>query len=505
MTQSIVSNNNQIESREPASPYLSMLARWARSSWSFLGATWNTLARQVDRQLDVNPTRPLNIERIAAMLSIDDRARKDAENELPPSHEERAGGTQREIIHYFRELQRKAYAKAAARREKLYELGENIDIAETRSRLREILPGCESEIRRLLAEARSELDLLEGIALRQCEHYDSFRERNDLQRVAAPGRPWLLSMTLVLGLIVAGAAAINYLAPADASGLLLGKEIFALVVSCVIVAVAYGIGASAFRSVNHVDASANLYGLLSGLFVLVFIAATAFSVAHYFAALSIDPQVTLQTVFNQALADPTSIGIDRLDIGAIALIGLLAFLAGYESDDRYPGYGAVQRAFYKARNAREHAFARLRKRINEEVDSRIDAIAEIALSQKVKLKQYARLINDATHDPEVLGSFDLALEDSCNILLDRYRACNRAVRTTDQPGSFAEHISFRSEGGAVTATPIERHEHKLKKLRDGSAEMDDEAVRLKQGLQDLNRQAVGALESHVEIVPHMED
>ena len=92
-----------------------------------------------------------------------------------------------------------------------------------------------------------------------------------------------------------------------------------------------------------------------------------------------------------------------------------------------------------------------------------------------------------------MSDYDVALEDSCNILLDRYRAANTNARKTDVPMSFSEHICFRNEHES-NVSMFENEKGQLEELQQGIIELEGEAAEVRQKLRDLNSQAISALE-----------
>ncbi len=71
-------------------------------------------------------------------------------------------------------------------------------------------------------------------------------------------------------------------------------------------------------------------------------------------------------------------------------MGLLAMFLGYRSDHTYPGYGVVQRSYYRARNELESVSLRLRKRINTLVDEAEAAVVGITRAYKAKVRTAIR-------------------------------------------------------------------------------------------------------------------
>ncbi len=179
--------------------------------------------------------------------------------------------------------------------------------------------------------------------------------------------------------------------------------------------------------------------------------------------------------------------------GIILLVGLVAFFLGYKSDDSYPGYGAVQRDFYRARDEFHFQEKRMRKRINGIVDQADADVTKLRGRFRTQVRQFSKLVEESKRVPARLSEYDDVLEDACNILLDRYRTANIAARQTDSPASFTSHVKLRpAQENCHSAADY--GEPRQKSLEDSIAELDREIVLVRERLRDLNWHAIKTLE-----------
>ena len=439
----------------------------------------------------------LSVDRIAARLAVENRAQSDGKSERPLTTEEVVAGTQAEIVHYFKQMQRKAHYQVAQVTEKLRKNRKEIDLLEAVGDLRDIPSRCHNEVLRVTADFQSQLDFLQEREVQQRQHYEAFREENKLSRIAQdPGSP-IIHYAFMAILIGMAAFALGSTSVSGGDGDSPVRGSWAVSISLLAVIAPYAIGAGIFRSINHVDALERTTGWLAGMITMAFIGGLAFFGAFYIAGMAADPYLTVRGVIDAILADPTAIGTDVSawkGLGIVSLAGLLAFLLGYQSDDPYPGYGAVQKVYYRARQEREGRTKQLRKRINTIVDAAEVEIAEMTKRIKVQMKQFAALIDKSKRMQAQLGDFDAALEDGCNILLDRYRTTNESARKTEVPMSFAEHICFQSEED-LTSSMSQNADVRLEELNSGVAEFEAEVVQVRQKLRDLNSRTINDLDS----------
>ena len=93
-------------------------------------------------------------------------------------------GTQREIVVYFKNLQRVAQHPIAALPDELRALGEEIDVLGVNGSVRDIPSRCENEVLRLIAESQSQLNYLGERETRQQQHYEALHDKSKQNQTA---------------------------------------------------------------------------------------------------------------------------------------------------------------------------------------------------------------------------------------------------------------------------------------------------------------------------------
>ena len=117
-----------------------------------------------------------------------------------------------------------------------------------------------------------------------------------------------------------------------------------------------------------------------------------------------------------------------------------------------------------------------------------------------QFKKLSRLVEQANETQVLYDDFLAGLEESCNILLERYRQTNIAERNTDVPPSFSEQICFRMEGASRKMFFEDGIEH-YRKSENAMQDLSDAAADARRKLRNLNRgaiQSLEAVESHEE-------
>lgn len=437
----------------------------------------------------------LDVDRISARLAVVRRAEEDASRNLPPSGEEVPGGTQREIIAYFADLRRRARKQVAADAGRIRHALDNIDVSDALAQVRNIPADCENRILRRIADSESRLRNTAEREQQQKNHYDSFRKRNRLDRVAHyPGAAF--SFYLVVPLLVtvtAFALARTIETSAPDSALVSMAWIAAL--SASVIVVPFLLGDFLLRSINHIGKFRKVLGWIGAVAALASTLGMALYTDFHIAALAADPDTSTRSILEAVRANPfvvvSSIASWKV-VGLVCLAGLLAMLLAYRSDDPYPGYGEAQRAYYTARSAREDASARLRNKINGLIDASGAQIDALNKDFRTNVRTYARLAEKAERSPFLLGEYDAELEDACNTVLARYRVANAAARRSASPLSFAEHVCF-SQVSEMDARQNSNDRSHMPELEAAILELEKEADVARQKLRTLNLQMINSI------------
>jgi hypothetical protein len=439
--------------------------------------------------------KPLDIERISAHLAVVKRAEEEGGRDLPPSGEEVPAGTQREIIGHFTNLRRRARQQVAATAEKLNEILEQVQQSDSLARLRDVPAGCENKILRLVADFETQLQNTVEREQKQKRHYNAFREKHGLERVAYYPRVLPFYYLVVPILIVVIAFALARMIEINAGGKPGVSLAWIATVSALAVIVPFILGDLWLRSMNHVRDFNKVFGVIGIIVAIAMILGVSFYTDFHIAAVLANPDASIPDVIATILAAPLDVVSSVANwkgFGLIALTGLFSLLLAYRSDDPYPGYGPAQRSYYRARNARDNAVARLRKRINsliDEADAEIDAIVK---GFKNQARTYTRLVEKTKHHPSALNDYDAELEDACNMVLDRYRVANTAVRQSDAPMSFTEHVCFNPEG-EMDSRQYAHHDSHVAVLQTTIEELDNEAKLARQNLRALNLRMINSI------------
>ena len=259
--------------------------------------------------------------------------------------------------------------------------------------------------------------------------------------------------------------------------------------------VPFVLGDAWLRSINHVSEGTRFFGWLGLIAAILTVAGMAFYTDFHIVAVLENPEARARDVLGAIWSAPLDAVTAVANWKTVALVGLAGFasmLLGYRSDDPYPNYGAVQRTYYSARDAREDLSARLRKRVNGLIDAAELEIETLETDFRKKVSAYNRLVEKSKHVPGALKNYDAELEDACNMVLDRYRVANLAARETDAPMSFSEHVCFNPDDEMEAGRLLDNNSH-VAELQNALAELENEANLARKNLRALNLRTIESI------------
>lgn len=333
--------------------------------------------------------------------------------------------------------------------------------------------------------------LIERDRLRELSH---FKAENRLVRSALYPQSRLLAVGLPLGIIV-GEALLNarLFAAADPLGLL-GGWLQALIVSVVNVLPSFLIGIIALRNANHIRIWRRSLGCVAVLAYAIAIAGYNLLVAHFRAAMAIDPDHAAALAIPHLLANPWDIAatIEALFLFALGLFAAAcALIDGYcLVDDRYPGYGVIDRRYRTA----QFAYARTKQCFRRDID-RIVLKAHRTIDRR--LKKLHRKVNAGIKVINA-GAVMLRAAEACAAhgaqaslrLVSAYREANKRVRTMPPPAYFSSYPGLNT---TLSPRPYDLEE-KRQGLHDALASKMAEAAHARAWLRELAEQEIAALE-----------
>ena len=105
---------------------------------------------------------------------------------------------------------------------------------------------------------------------------------------------------------------------------------------------------------------------------------------------------------------------------------------------------------------------------------------------------YTSLVEKSKQFHAALNDYDAELEDTCNMVLDRYRVANTVARQSEVPMSFAEHVCFNPAGEAELGLFPDSNAN-VAELQTMTVALDKEAASARQNLRALNLRMINSI------------
>lgn len=292
-------------------------------------------------------------------------------------------------------------------------------------------------IRSQSRDALIERRLPEREMYRELRH---FKAENRLYRSAF----YLTSRTLACALlcaVIVGEALLNakLFASVDPLGLL-GGWLQALIISVVNILPSFLVGILVLRNLHHVSLWRRLLATAVLLTSIGLVLSYNLLVGHYRVALSVDPGNALALAAPSLWTTPFRIATN-LEALMLFLLGVfasaVAILDGYTLfDDRYPGFGKIDRRYRQKLQAYEERKRQFRRdiedvvrRASREIDWRLKKLGRKVDTAARVMTKGMRCLSRAQEE-----AYQVARE--CERLLRIYREENKRVRSTPPPPHF---------------------------------------------------------------------
>lgn len=341
---------------------------------------------------------------------------------------------------------------------------------------------------------------------------NGFKSRNEIKDPASYPEDALFHLSLLILFIVieTGVNAIFY----EGSTGLLGGATVALGVSVMNMGVAALLG-SLFRYANLPELKHKLVGygsllgfvLLGGLLNLIF---ATFRVQYQIMQIRIVDEglsdastPMLLGAFKSAFSDASSVflfNFPPIDFMSFIMLfigvgcSIMAFWKGYTIDDKHPGYGSMDRAHKKAekafRDAKDRSFAEAETEVRKMADD-IEKLRDQIVSEQ---RNASALKAQAQSVHATFSSVVKTIQGELNLVIETYRAANRATRATSAPQYFADLpiVIPADDGGPRCESLLERIELvsvNAKMLADTRAQLlGDRLVQIRQKINELIEQ-----------------
>lgn len=299
-----------------------------------------------------------------------------------------------------------------------------------------------------------------------------FRARNSIteQAVYPDSHIWHFALIMLLAFVETITNAFFY----ENSQGLLGGFVVALGVAVINMFFALLLG-SGFRFKNLVDLKNKIIGWVCfALFAYLSIYCNAlFASFRSQYQLLTDPSDAQQVshAFKLAALEANKIFVYEfqfLDLMSFILFGfgvvlsIIAFYKGYTFDDKYPGYGHLDRLLKKARNIKNAKQADVTSKVKEYLIRKRGDVQAAINEPTILINLASYRVSDLAHALSSMQSRVKSIQLDFSTVLQNYRKANLAVRVTPAPNYFNEIPDLIIKIKDINSEPLIEHLMSLK-------------------------------------------
>lgn len=372
-------------------------------------------------------------------LDIESLGKSEGKRDLPPTNAKTPDSNELNFKHTFHSKVTQASLRVQESFAKLSSAIESMSVEAEVSEIERLPAIFEEKAKNKRSTLRAEVKRAEDDLSALEDEIDLFKRENKLKRSAHyPESITMTVATFVVLLVVESAMNGYFFAKGNDFGLL-GGVLQAGLVSVVNLAAGALLGFFCFRQLNHIAKWRKyLFGALSvTLMFLIFI--FNLLVGHYRTALANDPDNAAKVGWETFTADILALG--EFDSWMLFIIGcviaILVSIKAYNADDRYPGYGQLDRKLRVAREEVEHLAEEWADIIQETFEETTERLNELQLSCKEKASQLDAYHNSLQQQLSILEHYTTSLGSAYQTCVMKYREINNQYRSTDAPEYFS--------------------------------------------------------------------
>ena len=429
-------------------------------------------------------------------LGVTRYAREEGRRDKPARSDTTLDDHQRAIIGAINEKLNGARSYGEERLKEISVKLGSIDLRATTNALQNLKIDTEMQVERTRGRFH---DRLMGLRQREREmlrELNFFQRINNLHRIAEYPESEILHWSIVATLVVVESIANSYFFAGGSDLGLLGGALQALLISCVNIGVALLAGVYLSRNLNHVNQTRKIFAGIGLATYVAFVMFFNLATAHYRMELAIDPLNAIFKALSSLVRDP--FGIKDFDAVILLFVGIIfsigAGIKAYLADDRYPGYGNVDRRFREADYEYQQAKQELREAVNTLVDQARTILHNYAEAARNANREFGALVAQGETLISEYFRHTAELRSSCHTLLNQYRTENQKIRSSPAPSYFQDYPPIDVDD-RLPESDIDRHKKRLSTIGSELSEIEKQASDVMQQLKDVNADALKGCES----------
>lgn len=387
---------------------------------------------------DYKPVKMISLKDIESALDIEQLAYDDGHKNHPSAEETSLSSTEKQIESLINNHILEIKEFASFEKKHLYKELEDLDISSTDEKFTHVENEIKTTIDADFANVKPRLLELRIKEREKLRDRNYFKQKNRLKRSARYPESHIYHLSIVAFFFLLECLGnMHFFAEGSTIGYL-GGFLQATLVSAVNVGLSYIIGLFGFTQFNRRESAMKWFGGAVIVAYAMTMVVFHFAVAHYRDLLTIDPDNAARNAIEKLREN--FFGLETIDSILVLLMGIviacIACYKGFTHDDPYPGYGRVDREYQKHLKAYNERVNKCRESAADTIQGGAAKVTEELEKCETDLKEYkSKLANLLSREDEYKDLFFNA-ENVLQAALDKYRECNKKVRTEKDPESF---------------------------------------------------------------------
>ena len=406
----------------------------------------------------------MSVDEMAALLDLDEKAKRFGKSGLPGPDEKQLDGPQSEVIQFIKGGVQQTLTQFVVRLGGLNDRIQRRSLDGLSDRLESLGETFVEEIRDLRSGYLPRIDRAHDTYTKCRERYIKFRADNGLDRDPVIPESFAWKFGIIAGVTIAEAVLNALFFQIGLEYGLVQGILYALTLAVVDIVTVSLLGRAATRVVS-IKPAEKVFGSFILLVLIVWIGVYNLAIAHVREAIQIQidvaeaGRIALQTLSQ----DP--FGLEQIQswfLFAFALgLSVTAAVQAFNWTEKYPGFLSAWTSWKESLEDFEYLQVQLGRGLAKLADDTLRRVDEVVREAETIVGDLKQTIETKDIHLNGVSQFVSFSRTSLDALLQRYRSLNREVRgQTPEPGYFNSKVEIDFDelpGGSTTAD-----QHKLK-------------------------------------------
>jgi hypothetical protein len=284
----------------------------------------------------------------------------------------------------------------------------------------------------------SNLKTLSKNKYEELRHLNFFKKINKIHAIARYPESSIFHFSILLLIVLVETVANSYFFAQGNDLGLLGGYTQALLISVVNVGSSLLLGQYCLRYLIHINIFLKIINFLIFFSYMVFVFIFNLGVGHYRDLRSSDRLVPVTESFQTMLNDPFNLSFDGSMLFFIGIgVAILASFDSYKSDDPYPHYGKMDRAFKEATSKHSKHEESCKHDLEKSAQNALKEINGELQESRSALDKFGEYLIHVKNSYSVFKDSSKRINNEYLEDLKQYRETNKGIRTDPPPEYFS--------------------------------------------------------------------